>query len=342
MTNGDSFTAFPIRIEQRMRMTGMVVRQSTPGLTDLIGAVGVVDSTEEPVVMVAMELPEARSAGRSKSEQEIEDVAAFVRDHLSVPNLERISPGSHRNEPPDCLVSIRGREFAVETAQLMLPSKAKYPNAVGRWKLFEQLREHLFRDCGRLQPRLRQHRGSMVSVWFNLDGENRLPPRGNEIEHMIDHLKSVSPPSGEVLRRLHRASDTIPANTVINQNAAGSVGCTWAALPVDYRSSLRATLGFDIGLAYHDSFTRSDLRAELKRVVQQHDDTRSDVLVLSVGGLTREGTFFPSSGMFANALFDDPNPLNGWAPRHVPAVVLHDQLEDRSRWLHGREPWMGR
>lgn len=226
----------------------MVVRQSTPGLTDLIGAVGVVDSTEEPVVMVTMELPEARSAGRSKSEQEIEDVAAFVRDHRSVPNLEGIIPGPHRNEPPDCIVSIRGREFAVETAQLMLPSKAKYPNAVGRWKLFEQLREHLFRDCGRLQPRLRQHRGSMVSVWFNLDGENRLPPRGNEIEHMIDHLKSVSPPSDEVLRGLHRASDTIPANTVINQNAAGSVGCTWAALPVDYRSSLRATLGFDIGL----------------------------------------------------------------------------------------------
>ncbi|OZC51599.1 hypothetical protein CH286_05225 [Rhodococcus sp. WWJCD1] len=70
--------------------------------------------------------------------------------------------------------------------------------------------------------------------------------------------------------------------------------------------------------------------------------TRSDVLVLSVGGLTREGTFFPSSGMFANALFDDPDPLNGWHPDHVPAVVLHDQEKNRSRWLYGREPWMGR
>lgn len=273
MTNGDSFTAFPIRIEQRTRLTGTVIRQSTPGLTDLVGAVGVVASTEEPVIMVAMELPRARSARRNKSEQEIEDVAALVRDHLSVPNLERISPGPLRNEPPDCVVTIGGHEFAVETAQLMLPSKANYPNAVGRWKHFEQLREHLFRHSGRLQPRLRQHRGSMVSVWFNFGGENRLPPRGKEIEQMIDHLKSVSPPAEEVVNQRYRASDTIPANTVINQNAAWSVGCTWAALPADYRSSLRATLGFDIGLAYHDTFTRSDLRAEVKRVVQQHDDT---------------------------------------------------------------------
>ncbi|WP_154606725.1 hypothetical protein [Rhodococcus sp. AQ5-07] len=125
----------------------------------------------------------------------------------------------------------------------------------------------------------------------------------------------------------------------MTHNEQGSVGCTWAGLPDEYQSGLRRAIGFDIALAYHETYTRSTLRAELRRIIEQHDDARSEVLVLTVGANTREGMHFPSTRLFADALFDDPAPLDRWTPHQLRAVALHDAENNRVRWLHGTAPW---
>ncbi len=334
-----SLATFPMKIEIDSTISKVIFSQSDSGKFELHGMAGVTKETQEPVFIVATELPTSRQPPRSKQEQETGDVKAFLTAG-GVPSFE-VVPGPHKNDPPDCLVDVGDRRYAIETAQLLLPARKGKPNAVGRWKLFEQLRDQLFRQSGRLQSRLRQHRGYMVTVWFNMEDENRLPPRTREIDQMIDHLKAVRPPGKDLVAPSYvaRLPNTIPPNTVMNQNDSKSVGCTWAALPPGVQSGLQRAIGFDLALAYFETYTQSMLRAELVRIIDQHDDPRSDILVLTVGADTREGIYFPSTRLFADAVFDDPDPLNGWVPQHLPLVAIHDARRGLVRWIHGDTPF---
>lgn len=338
---GDSMALFPMKIETPMTIRSVIVSQIIPGLLDLNAVAGFTTDTAEPAFILTTEIPTSQQSSRTKQQQETDDVHAFLTACVPASDVGTVIPGPHKNDPPDCIAHIRNRQYTIETAQLMLPTRNGKPNSIGRWKLFEQLRDQLFREAGRLQSRLRQHHGYMVAVWFNLDTENRLPPRGREIAEMVDHLKATQPPGPEFFDPLRRqgAPETIPAGTAMTHNEPGSVGCTWAGLPNEYKSGLRRAIGFDIALAYHETYTRSTLRAELRRIIEQHDDARSEVLVLTVGANTREGMHFPSTGLFADALFDDPSPLDGWTPRQLRAVALHDVEDNRVRWLHGTAPW---
>ncbi|MFC9839484.1 hypothetical protein ACFVKB_37670 [Rhodococcus sp. NPDC127530] len=329
----------PMRLGPDMTLESLIIKHSSPpGLLDLHAVSGVTQETEEPAIVVLTEIPTTKRLARSKQQQEADDVRAFLSACIPAAEVGAVYPGPHKNDPPDCYAHVGDRRYAIETAQLTLPSQNGKPNSVGRWKLFEQLKEQLFRESGRLKSRLRQHRGYMVTVWFNLDGENRLPPRARRIDEMIDHLKSARPPGPEFFdpsRDRGGLPETVPANTAMNQTDGNTVGCTWAVLPPGFQTGLQRAIGFDIALAYHETYTRSALRAELRRVIEQHDDARSDILVLTVGANTREGVYFPSTGLFADALFADPLPLDGWAPSHLSAVVVHDAEGDRVRWLHG-------
>jgi hypothetical protein len=122
-------------------------------------------------------------------------------------------------------------------------------------------------------------------------------------------------------------------------NADQSIGVTWADLPDGYESTFFALLGFELALVHGQAIRLADARAELRRVVEQHDTTAADVLVVSTNTALRSGLYFPSSKFVADMLFDDVDPLGGCSPANIGRVVLHDPDEPgRVRWLHG-DPW---
>ncbi|WP_405151070.1 hypothetical protein OG308_15790 [Nocardia salmonicida] len=335
-----SLSVFPMKMEVDATISQQILSRGASDLIDLQWLAGVTNGTEEPVSVLVMEVPHAKSAKRSKQEQETDDVLAFLSACNLSSNALAVVPGPDGNEPPDCLADVGDRRYAIEAAQLMLPSPNSKANSVARWRIFEQLSDELFRQSGRLQSRLRQHRGHMVTVWFNFDSDNRLPPRNGNISEMVDHLKNAHPPIKDDFEPIYRGlPKTIPPNTAIKYNESKSVGCTWTALPPTYQSALQRAIGFDIGLAYYETYTQSMLRAELRRVIEQHDDPRSDILVLTVGAETRGGIYFPSTKLFADALFVDQSPLDGWQPRALPAVAIHDAHNNRVRWIHGDPPF---
>jgi hypothetical protein len=98
-------------------------------------------------------------------------------------------------------------------------------------------------------------------------------------------------------------------------------------------------MGFELALGYHATVTRTDLRNELRRLIEDHDSGRTDTLVVTVNAPLKSGLEFPSNKLAADMLFDDEQPLDGWAPAGITSIALHDQSEHRVKWLLGAAPW---
>src|SRR5690606_27075675 len=118
-----SLSVFPMKMELDVTLNQQIFSQNDSGLIDLQGLAGVTKKANEPVFILAMEAPITKRTKRSKSEKETDDVRAFLAACTPSSKIIAIAPGPDGNEPPDCLADIDDRRYAIETAQLMLPSR---------------------------------------------------------------------------------------------------------------------------------------------------------------------------------------------------------------------------
>jgi hypothetical protein len=275
----------------------------------------------------------------TKGQQELSDLLDFVRREVPGTQAEALIPGPHPNSAPDALLKLPTGAVRLEAAQLHVPATNALGTNLSRWAIFDQIRSSLISRSAVLAGALRQHRGSVVYVWFmdpaRRDVQFNLPPREDPANGIVELLLG-SRPSATVPSGAYRLPDPAPPDAVA-WSADHSIGVSWGDLPPAYRSPFAQAFGFELGLAGSISFKRSHVRAELRRIIEQHDTAASDVLVVSTNSALRTGLYFPSTQLVSEMLFDDPDPLQAWIPNHLRGVALHDPREGHPvRWLIGR------
>ena len=320
----------PVRIHQKLSIATAEVEWAGE-VASMSALRGVVSATREPVVVVAYDLPTLVRGAMSKAEAELLDVSRAFQDLYDDEPIA-VSPGPHPNEPPDAIVSIAGTEVCVEATQLLVPA-GDGVGRLARWSQFQAVRDRLITDSGRLKSQMRQHRGQLLLLWFGEPGEGLPPPRRHRARDVIENLKRSNPPRESSHTDLpdHIPADQVPMWTADDK----SVGCTWAPLPRGYTSNFHSALGFEVGFIYNETITQSDLRRELRRLVDSHDSPRTEILVVTLNAPLRDGWYFPASSAVAVSLFQDSDPLAGWRPEHLKSVILHDQLQHGAQVLFG-------
>lgn len=306
------------------------------GVPRLSAVLGRSVATGERVAQITHDLP-SLSAPLSKQDQELRDVLAFVRDVLDPAAAVGHAVRPNPNDPPDTLVLLNGRTYAVEAAQLVMPDARRGAAPISAWHVFETLRAQLLQAAEQDSVSLQQHKGTIVFVFF-VDKQN--PTKVTLPHRRPDDLVSLlraSTPSKPI------ADGPMPnpaPHDVVAWSPDQEVGITWGDLPAGYSSPTVTALGFELVLA-HTVLTRMTfLCAELRRVIEQHDSAANDLLVITVNAPLRSGLHFPAAGVISKLLFEDATAdlLGGWRPRALKNVVLHDPVERRHRILCGSLP----
>lgn len=322
------WAGFPLVMEHDILGAKEVVRDDGTGAITLMAFTGH-DRAGEPLAKIVVDLPDRRYYNQRlsndrKVNQELHDVWSFLEAAYGHPfTADELTPGPDRNAPPDVRVCSRSLALDVETTQLLLPGTGGGQNSVSKWSLFEQVNDWLVDQSNRLAGRLRTYRGHVVYLWFT-DGSSemqQLPPR--RIAADVAAFLAAQSPSTAPTDRILKSDD-------------GRIQATWLpARPSRQPSAFERLYGFRLGISYDQVLTRKAFRAELQRLVKQHDKPGFDVLLITLGTPTRAGWRFPSAGLLSAALQAEPDPLNGLAPKHVERLAVYDGHESAVRWLVG-------
>jgi hypothetical protein len=328
----------PMVVEEEFEQERVVAAYGAFGELILLGSAGVATSNREPMIVVAAEVPSLVRSPMTKAEQELNDLLDFARREVPTVRAEALVPGPEPNSAPDALLELQTSVVRLEAAQLHVPATSALGTNMHRWAIFDQIRSSLISESAILASALRRHRGTIVYVWFMDPGEGdsqfSLPPRKAPAKALVELLHG-SRPSATLPGTMNRLAT--PAPDAVAWSADASVGASWGDLPTGYRSPFVQALGFELGLGGSVSFKRSHVRAELRRIVEQHDRAASDVLVVSTNSALRSGLHFPSTQLASELLFADPDPLQGWVPNHLRGVAIHDPREGHAvRWLVGQ------
>jgi len=167
-----------------------------------------------------------------------------------------------------------------------------------------------------------------------------MPPRPTntaDVKAIIDALASYeidpeaftfTPDSADGGLPPHLGPDTVKFNTSVQ-------GTTFYAMPM--QAAVPSTLffhrtGFEIGIALSTTESPSSLWSELCRLVQHHDNPRTDHLLITAGGPGKSGFMFPSEHYLMNAALDAAAPLTGI--QYLKSVTLHFWETGRIVELH--------
>jgi hypothetical protein len=318
----------PLELREELHASSKVISIGPQGERTLYALWGT-SKLGEPMFALVYDLPVLVVAPRTKLKKEMDDVRIFLAQSSGRDDFE-IGPGPHPNEPPDVFAEVAGHKVGIETTQLLMPSAAAAKNltSISRAKVFEQLRDHLLSRSAQLKGALRQHRGRVLYIWFaSPDSVARgMPPRQSALETVIQFLKDSYPPD----RIPQGPSPKVAPKNSVAWSGDRQIGVTWADLPRGYVSTTTKMLGFEIGLSYNAEVSRGDVRNELRRLLEQHDHPTSEVVLVTLNGSLASGLYFPSSHLVSRLLFEDPDPLSGWVPRHVTRVVIHDPADPES------------
>lgn len=330
---------FPIIVEEEFEQEQAVMARGVFGELSLLGSRGVATSNREPMVVIATEIPSFIRSPLTKTEQELRDLLDFARREIPDIEAKALKAGREPNSAPDAILDLPTGAVRLEAAQIHLPPSNLLGTNMHRWAVFQQIRSSLISRSAILAGALRSHRGLVVYVWFmdaaSGDPQFSLPPRKNPVDAVV-HLLRTSEPGAPDSSVQNHPPDQAPSGAVA-WTADRNIGVSWGDLPPGYTSPFMQALGFELGLAGSASFKRSHIRAELRRIIEQHDTTASDVLVVSANSTLRNGLHFPSTQLVSDMLFSDPDPLQGWEPENLGGVALHDPREGHPvRWLVGQ------
>lgn len=329
----------PMQLDVAIESDAVFAAWNSTGMMVTLGIRGIQRDSGEPVVFFACDVPEAVRAPMDKPEQELRDVEealTYLLTEPESPELISVVPGPHPNDPPDVIANLSDGSLACEAFQLHMPATGHKGNvSPGREARFDRLRSQLIAQAAQVRTTVQAHVGSVVYVWFGDPGapaDVRQPDR--DAANLIDLLQANSPPSGPP------PTDPWPTTAPpdhVQWNTDKTLGLTWSSLPPPYVSDFRSAFGFELALVHGVTIRRSDITAELRRLVEQHDRPVTDLLIVSVNVSYRSGLYFPSSKALADLLFDGPDPLGGWIPTNLTRIVVHDPADPgRVRWLLGQ------
>jgi hypothetical protein len=319
------------------------------GVPIVVAFVGKTHADGDAAATIGFEFPFQTHRPVDQPRQELNDVTLFLRDSLPP---ERITLPAKVNspDPPDVIACVDGQELGIEATQLLLPDALGPANsAIARWTMFDKLRQKILDESN--SQDFAQHEGLLAVAYFGDfvgSPKERLPPRRPiDVESAIAELKQMNP----VVRPLViGAQQDAKESDFIRYSADKSVGFTWSKLPPGYGllSPFHAQMKFELAMGYHSTVTLNDLRAELRRLITEHDNPQTDILLITVNASMKSGLWFPAGQIMADLLFEDEQPLGNWEPSHLKRIALHDQQtfarrgpDDRGRvrWIHGRNPW---
>jgi hypothetical protein len=293
----------------------------------------------EPALVIAFDFPEIVATPVSKSSQEVRDVDAFLcdsvgRNRITSPSVVNLS------DPPDVLSYVDGHELGIEAAQFLPPDCGvdRANSIVGRWMSFNAFRDKVFDEDWR---NVRQHRGLLAVMNFGELGATpaeRLPPKRANLGSAIAALRTAQPVVRDAMAAA-TPNPTLDTADVMQWSSDRSVFFTWTPLPPWYTSPFYDRMGFELALGYHATVTQTDVRGELRRIVDDHDSANTTTLVITVNAPLRSGLSFPTNKLVADMLSKDGQPLNGWTPSHIERIALHNQNEKAVKWILGAPPW---
>jgi hypothetical protein len=222
---------------------------------------------------------------------------------------------------PDFTVTVEGQHVRLDCAAL-----ADHHRRLG-FRLMDNLRERLISGGGGRD--FSGVSGCLLSVWFGpkLD---ELPPKrwdNSIIEPLLDAIAECRVDHAAIARLNREIADrgfpqVMPPVIQTGKLADESAGFVANALLGPTEGARFSTgLGFEVQLHLPEHVTYGSAKANLNRIVNQHDQPRIDHLLLTAGGPDRTGVRFPGEEVIAAFLAEQPD-LYVQAV-HLRRVTLH-------------------
>jgi hypothetical protein len=293
----------------------------------LLGIRGRAVDDGEEVVVVSLEWPRPYSAAARVEKREMEaiHVEQFCTDHLlSLGRLPYDLIESSTGARPDFIAQEGEQSFGLECAQYTVQSR-RHAAA-----LFEDVRDAVMKAPDR--RRFAHLRGRFVFMWFRrADGRPELPPKARETDAVVAITEALTEeiplaPAAEV--EPAEAPPEFPGEQlgIRNVGLPGSdFECGFYSVPMRGAApagTFFARTGFEIGLSYQTTQTRTAAREELLRLISEHDKPEVNHLLISAGAPNRAGLTFISEAYVLDFLLSGPD-LAIPAPSHIKRVLIH-------------------
>ncbi len=321
---------FPIAAEAGESVTprfGPLLPWGTPAYGWLEGT----SAGGEPMVTIGTEWPLIWLRTVDKlSKYQLEEICLrrFSADQALAWGTHAFGPVKPGANPPDAVVQTQSRTIGVEHTAVTIEDRRE---AHG---IFLALRRHLQAAEPAVFARLARH---FVYVWFLAsEGEGPLTR---------PHTRSDDAALGELVQALATYEPDTDALRIEGQPPAvmpeipwtdTSAGARFYAVPLlggVAASMLYTAAGFDIALVYSTKLTASGAWAEIQRLVDKHDQSGVDLLLMTAGAPDANGNIFPAEEVLANFLLAHPTGLIR-APDHIADVTLHSWATGRATRLY--------
>jgi len=278
--------------------------------------------TGEPIAIVAMETPvPVMPAGATQHALERVQLERYRVDYFLRTGVLRFDDVRRGDDPPDFIVSGGTVDETIDLAALGLEERRK------AYGLFRRFRERLF--AATKEGRLAHLRGTLVNVWFLTEGQ--LPPKATDeliLEGLLQELQAYRPDRegyAQAVDSIMRDGfpERLPTQLLPISTADQSAGCQ--IVPVEegaLSGPFSSATGFECQLKTSTYVRQSDIRAELNRLIAQHDKAPTQHLLLTLGGPDRNGLRYPSEAQLARLLLNG-QPLAVPAVAHLRRVTLH-------------------
>ena len=222
---------------------------------------------------------------------------------------------------PDFTVISRDEKIRLDCAAL-----ADHHRRLG-FRLMDHLRERLIAGGGGRD--FSGVAGCVLSVWFGARLDDLPPKRWDDsiIDPLLDAIAECKVDHAAIARLIQEVAargfpQVLPPVIATGKTPDESAGFTANALLAPTEGARFSTgLGFEIQLHLPEQVTYSSARANLNRIVNQHDQPQIEHLLLTAGAPDRTGTRFPGEEVIAGFLAEQP----GFSveTEHLQRVTLH-------------------
>ncbi len=292
----------------------------------IVGAVNLGGTTTsgEAVVISAMETP-IRVSEADRLDKEVVERAHLERfrcDYL-VRQGEMPFDGVERGgDPPDFVVRKGSARIGVDCAVLTVGQRRR-----GYRRFLEFLAHVAAQDPGPFAAL----RDCIVTTWFNVEvSDGGLPPGAHEralIDEMTDLLRTARPDREKIAAFNQEVAvsgfpETFPADLGNIHTASDGSGFNIAPVtPGTLQGTFAEQMGFACELNMSVQVAESDLRDEIQRLINKHDQPMIDHLLLTVGGPDTYGLRYPGEELVARMLL--AGAATGLAAQRLKRVTVH-------------------
>jgi len=243
---------------------------------------------------------------------------------------------------PDFTVTAGGQLVRLDCAAL-----ADHHRRLG-FRLMDHLRERLIAGGGGRD--FSGVAGCLLSVWFGEKLDDLPPKRWDDsiIEPLLDVIADCKVDHAAIARLIQEVAERgfpqvlppVVETGKTRDELAGFVAN--AVLGPTEGARFSTGLGFEVQLHLPEQVTYGSAKANLDRIVRQHDQPQIEHLLLTAGGPDRVGTRFPGEEVIAGFLAEQPGlcvevehlqrvTLHLWSARRIVDVQLRPNRGDDTK-----------